>query len=280
MNKSKKILLAVCGIILVIAGTVMIILSVTENTKMKKDLVRYGYSSGGDMQGSHYSEEIRKYDDTHALMIISSAEWYYDDDKVEEYLIDVNVLKEIGNIFRENHMNRWNGRKLSNVFVADGATYSYSFSFGDNEYGFYSQSFPVTYANKLKKIDEAINKYSADKERLPGLVLPEKTEDEDGYKNGQPVEGELTFEVFGYKDSEILCRLLNGTEEKVVFKADLRLFNADTNEEIAVTNSKYASDYDVNPGESEEKSTTVNSRLAPGRYRLESGELSAEFEIA
>lgn len=279
MSKGKKIPLIICGIIIMAALAVTIIISISENGKMKKDLIRYGYSSSGDMRGAFYSREICVYDDTRALMIITSQEWYNDDEKTEEYLIDGKVLNEIAEIFRDNHMNRWKNRNLSRIFVADGATDSYSFSFGDDDYGFSSQAFPPTYALKLKKIDDVIKKYSADKEKLPGLVFPEKT-DEEKADRYNPVEGEITFNVSGYKESELSYILLNGCETEAVLKSDIHLFNSETSEEISLIISKYASDRSVSAMCYEEGSVKVKERLARGTYRLECGEYSAEFEIA
>ncbi len=279
MSKGKKILLIICGVIMIIAGAVTVIISISENGKMKKELTRYGYSSSGDMRGSYYSREICVYDDTRALMITTSQEWYGDDEKTEECLIDGKVLDEIAGIFRDNHMNRWKNRNLSRMFVADGATDSYSFSFGDNDYGFSSQAFPPAYALKLKKIDEVIKKYSANSERLPGLVFPEKTDEEKAGRY-EPVDGETTLSIYSYKESELSFILLNGSENEAVMKADVHLFNNETNEEIPLTVSKYASDRSVSSGNYEESSVKVNERLAPGTYRLICGEYSAEFEIA
>lgn len=273
---------AVCIVIAAVIAAAAFFRSGTyaEYRDMKREkLTKFSYSSGGDMNGSHHSRDIVRYGDGRALVTEYDAVWYADDGKTSEYFVDEGVLDELAGVFRKYNMRRWERRKISKMFVCDGASYSYGFTFGKTSSGFSSQYYAGKYRRGTDAIDGVIVKYAREKELLPSLVLPEK-DGGDPYQVRIPEAGKVTMEVFRYGGLEIHCRILNGTENAITFSERLRLFNADSGEEIAVTNPKYASKYSVSAGQTAECSAKVSAVLPAGRYRAESGEYSAEFEIA
>lgn len=286
MKKSLKILIIISAVVTAIAVAVLVMMYLSsdaylEEQAMKNEkLVKYSYSRGGDMIGSRRSEEIKLLGDGTALFSVSSADWYAQDDTVSEYIIDAAVLDELAEVFRDNHMNRWENKKITDIFVADGASESYSFRFGDTSIGFSSQYYPEKYAKPLKKMDDIIRKYSEGKEKLPGLVMPENTEDEEElYKRSKPEAGVFKVIVYKYSGGHIYFRLLNGLENEIKYPNTFSLFNTDTGEEIALNNTKYPGEHSVYADYLSEEDVETAERLEPGRYRLEVGEYSAEFEI-
>lgn len=245
----------------------------------KKHMDRYEYSKGGDMVGSRYSEIIRRYDDTHAILSISSSSWYDEDPSVSEYLLDAEILQEIESVFRKYRMHWWAHRRISRIFIADGASHSYSFRFGETSIGFSSQHYPAYYRKRLQKIDGAIEKYKTGQDKLPGLVKLENAEEGEPDRSRQPTPGEVRLEVYGYAGGYLKCRLLNGTEEEAAIPNQFRLFRTDDGEEIPVLNSKYEMEYAVAGGSVREERAEVAGQLLPGSYRLEVGGFSARFEI-
>lgn len=284
MRKWLKILI-VLAVILLILGIIAWIWFYfssgrhEEQKALKKEkLVRYRYSRGGDMRGSRYSEEIRLQEDGSVIRSIASADWYGADDAVTEYRIDAEVLRELEAVFRRYHMNRWAHRRISRIFVADGASYGYDFTFGDTGIDFSSQVYMGRYRKGINELAAVIEKYGETQEKLPGLVLPEETGNEYEEKD-RPKPGVLSFEVCKYCGGYLYCRLLNGTEEPQTVINQFRLVNTATGEEIPVTNSKYSTEYTVGADRSHEERIQVNTQLPAGTYRLEAGSFAADFEI-
>lgn len=127
----------------------------------KQNLVKYQYTSGGGMTGGHYSETVTIYDDTRALISIEETEWYDADPVIREYIADKAILDELENVIRRYHMNFWDNKTFTDMFIADGESRSYSFDFDDSGISFSSQFYPAIYRKKLDKLDEIINKYIA-----------------------------------------------------------------------------------------------------------------------
>ena len=251
-----------------------------ESVVMNKDrLTEYRYSKSGDMRGSRYSETVKPDGSGRAVLSIASSEWYGEDEKTEEYFVDGKILDDLGDVFREYKMNWWKSGRISRMFVADGASMSYSFSFGEKDYDFSSQYYPDRYTDGLNALDEVIARYRKDGERIPGLVVPEKEDTEERIPADSPTPGVISFQVFKYCNHVIHCRLLNGTEETVGFTDVFTLFNEDTGEEIPVNNSPYAFSMDVYRNGSRDFTAELDSFLEPGKYRIEAEGYSAVFEI-
>lgn len=246
----------------------------------KSPLTEYRYSKSGDMRGSHYSEIIRRYDDTRALYSISSSSWYGGEDTVTEYFLDTGVLSELETIFRKYHMRSWQRRKISRMFIADGASKSYQFTFGADTCGFSSQMYPGAYGCKVQKLCDVIERYAKDCEKLPGLVLPAADEENDPpEEKDRPEPGKLSFSVIRYCGGKLTCRVKNGTAEPVSVAPDFHVTDLANGGEIPVTRSEYEWEWQVKEDQVIERDVTVTSRLAPGTYRLDAGAFRAEFEI-
>ena len=251
-----------------------------ESVVMNKDrLTEYRYSKSGDMRGSRYSETVKPDGSGRAVLSIASSEWYGEDEKTEEYFVDGKILDDLGDVFRKYKMNWWKSGRIGKMFVADGASMSYSFSFGEKDYDFSSQYYPDRYTEGLDALDEVIARYRKDGERIPGLVISEKEDTEERIPADRPTPGVISFQVFKYCNHVIHCRLLNGTEETVGFTDVFTLFNEDTGEEIPVNNSPYAFSMDVYRDGARDFTAELDSFLEPGKYRLEAEGYSAVFEI-
>ncbi len=131
----------------------------------KAALDGYSYTRSGNMVGAYYCEEIRRGGE-YAVLSITSAARHNEERKVSEYRIGAEVLPEIEAVFRKNHMKRWAHRKFTRIFVADGASKSYRFTFGEKVVSFSSQIYPERYRKPLEEIDEIIRIYSAPKTPL------------------------------------------------------------------------------------------------------------------
>lgn len=118
-------------------------------------LNEYRCSCGGGMTGGYNNKTVKRFED-HALIKIESAEWHSQDPTVIEYQTDVAVLDEIEAIVRKYKMNHWNRKKFTNMFVHDGESTGYHFSFDDAEISFSSQIYPELYREKLAEIDSVI----------------------------------------------------------------------------------------------------------------------------
>lgn len=130
-----------------------------KNVKNAK-LVEYRTSSGGDMRGGGSSTTVKVYDETHVIVIFTNREHHAAKEEVKEYLADTKIIEEIENVFREYDMHKWDNKKFTDMFVCDGASTSYGFYFDNHEsINFSSQIYPRPYSEKLKKINEVIEKY-------------------------------------------------------------------------------------------------------------------------
>ena len=124
-----------------------------------QQLVKYEYYSGGGMTGGYHRETVKKYDDTSAVITTEKAEWHNDEPEITEYKVDIAIMDELEKIIRKQKMNFWHRKKFSNVFIADGESMGYTFTFDDAEIDFSSQHYPAQYRNKLQKLDETVDAY-------------------------------------------------------------------------------------------------------------------------
>lgn len=126
----------------------------------KKKLTKYCYSVSGDMLGSFYGEEIKLIDENRAVLKISSKDRHNSELKETEIDIDAAVLDDIANVYRKYHMKRWERRKISRMFIADGASRSYDFYFDNGKSTrFSSQHYPTFYRNRINKLSAIIDQY-------------------------------------------------------------------------------------------------------------------------
>ena len=264
-------------ILFVIGGLLMFGLfgcSKVPNVKNKK-LISYVYSSGGGMNGGGNSTEISIIDGE-VILTYSDTEWWYEDDDITEYKLDKAVLADIESVFRKYKMQNWNDKKFTDMFVADGPSYSYSFKFEDSpRVSFSSQVYPVSYSKKLAEIDKVIEKYKERGSLEPGLVTKEKTDEELAGKNN-PDNGLVEIEVYEYSKDRICFRILNGTNEDVAVSNSVKLVRNSDGEMLYNESSEYS--IEVNATSANEE-YLLSGRLEEGIYTIYVGDYSAEFEI-
>ncbi len=264
-------------IFIVIGGLLMFMLfgcRKVPNVK-NKELVSYVYSSSGGMSGGGNFTEISIINDE-VILTYSDKEWWYDDYDVVEYKLDKSVLADIESVFTKYNMQKWNGRKFTDMFVADGPSYSYSFKFEDGtRVSFSSQVYPKSYGDKLAEIDKVIEQYRERGTLESGLVTEEKTDEEMVGKN-EPHNGLVEVEVYEYSKDRIHFRILNGTENDVEVSNSVKLVRNSDGEILYNESSEYS--IEVSAASSNEESI-LSGRLEEGIYTIYVGDYSAEFEI-
>lgn len=246
--------------------------------KSPQPLTSFRYSYGGNMNGNSHSEVVTVINDE-TILSISHADWYYEPQKVSEYIIDSNTLKEIDKIYNKYHIKSWNNKKFTDMFVSDGASYSYSFSFGDDEsVRFSSQIYPSPYGEKLKEIHNAIDKGLKTGKPIAGLVLPKLSREEIFERRNNPKE-EVSFEVTSYRLSKITYNINNNTSNEITIPKDYtsKLLLGDT--VIHEEKASRSRDYTISQKSSIEKTIKLDKFLEPGIYKLEVDSYSTEFEI-
>lgn len=238
-------------------------------------LTGFEYSSGGGMEGGGKTTEISIIQDE-VYLTETSREWWYEDDSVTEYKVDEGILEEIENVFRKNKMNWWNGKKFTNMFIADGASASYDFSFdGGTWVSFSSQYYPANYSKKLDEIHEIIRKYAETAELQPGLKCSPFTVEEHEYRS-HPDNGEVEIEVYEYKKTRIYYRILNGTNEEATIPNVVKLVRDDGQilyEKNNNSEKKIFANYSV------EDSIKLEGWLEEGIYTLYVGNCSYQIDI-
>lgn len=264
-------------ILFVIGGLLMFgLFGCSNNPNAKnKELISYAYSSGGDMTGGGNSTEISIIDGD-VILTYSDTEWWYDDADITEYKLDKAVLTDIESVFRKYKMQKWNDKKFTDMFVADGSSYSYSFKFDDGtRVSFSSQVYPVFYSEKLGEIDKVIEQYEKRGTLEPGLVTREKTEEELMGKD-RPDNGLIEIEVYEYSKDRICFRILNGTNESVAVRDSVKLIRNSDGEVLYNESSEYPMEVYAT---SVNEESLLSGRLEEGIYTIYVGDCSAEFEI-
>lgn len=243
-------------------------------------LTRFTNSDGGSMTGDHHSVNVIALEDGRALLSFSDAEWYFQDPTVREYLVSDEILTELETVFRKYNMQRWHNREFTKDFICDGGTESYSFYFGSyfSDVHFSSQIYPAPYRNKLHEFSEIIARYRSDGKLLPGLVLPERT-DEEIAEHRQADDGRVSLDVCEYSLGTLYIRLINGTDSELTVSGAYRLYKAGSDTPIAQTERGY--EKTVSEHSSSEESLKPAARLEAGTYvlKLDGSDLQCVFEI-
>ena len=275
--KKKWIAIGVISAAMILLVTVCLLMFGNNSAVRKERLLSFRRGSGGDMQGSSSGTWVRRYDDTRALITVSYAEWHFDDPHVTEYFTDVSVMDEIREVFLKYRMQNWDGKKFTNMFVADGASTSYDFDFETTDVSFSSQIYPEQYAKKLEEINSLVRKRIAEGERLPGLILPELSEKE-RMSARQPRDGRLSLHVYEYSRDQLNYRFSNGTDVLTEAAADYKL-HRDGSDEVIAEAEAGSYTHTVYAHSTREETIKLEERLDPGTYILEAGGLSCSFEI-
>lgn len=240
-----------------------------------KALVSCSCWSGGGMTGGGDSTEIGMIDGE-VILTESDTEWWYEDAAITEYRLDSAVLADIESVFRKYHMQNWHNRKFSDMFVADGPSFGYSFTFEDGTaVSFSSQVYPMSYSQKLAKLKEVIEQYRQKGTLEPGLVAKEQTPEELADKR-RPHDGKVALEVYEYSRDRVWFRILNGTDEDVEVRNAVRLVR---NSDGKVLYDESSQNPITVAATSAEEVPLVTGRLAEGVYTLYVGDDSTEFAI-
>ena len=238
-------------------------------------LVKYEYHYGGNMNGNSHRETVEAVDDAHARISIEHAEWYCEDPKVDEYLVDISIMEELKEVFCRYCMEQWHNKEFTDEFVCDGETYGYDFKFeGKPEIWFSSMVFPREYSEKLSGLHEVFKRYLAEGERLPGLVLARTDEPEECRRT--PEKDKIVLEVYEYCKGTLYYRFGNGTEEDMEW-TDIALYQNGRKEPLVSVSERYPN-YSRADSFAEEI-LEVPGQLAAGKYRLEAAGYTCKFEV-
>lgn len=243
----------------------------------KEKLTGYKYSRSGDMQGSSYSESVQEYSEDSALFTIMQRKWHSDDGTVKEYLVDKEILNELKAVFVKYHMEKWDNKKFTDRFIADGASDSYRFEFETNHVSFSSQYYPEKYSSKLKELDEILNKHLENATLLPGLLIHDSIKESDYTLPYDLNNGKIVLSVYSYHQKYLYYRLANGTDEEKKIESVIRLYR--DGESVPIYEKSSEHKISLSAHRLYENSVKLNKLLAPGKYRFEAFGYETEFEI-
>lgn len=243
----------------------------------KEKLTGYKYSRSGDMQGSSYSESVQEYSEDSALFTIMQREWHRDDGTVKEYFVDKEILNELKAVFVKYHMEKWDNKKFTDRFIADGASDSYRFEFETNHVSFSSQYYPEKYSSKLKELDEILNKHLENATLLPGLLIHDSIKESDYTLPYDLNNGKIVLSVYSYHQKYLYYRLANGTDEEKKIESVIRLYR--DGESVPIYEKSSELQITLSAHRLYENSVKLNKLLAPGKYRFEGFGYETEFEI-
>lgn len=279
MKRTAKIVCAVMTAVIAVTGGALASMGLFgEFAGIEKEkLTGYKYSRSGDMQGSSYSESVQEYSEDSALFTIMQREWHRDDGTVKEYLVDKEILNELKAVFVKYHMEKWDNKKFTDRFIADGASDSYHFEFETNHVSFSSQYYPEKYSSKLKELDEILNKHLENATLLPGLLIHDSIKESDYTLPYDLNNGKIVLSVYSYHQKYLYYRLANGTDEEKKIESVIRLYR--DGESVPIYEKSSEHKISLSAHRLYENSVKLNKLLAPGKYRFEAFGYETEFEI-
>lgn len=243
----------------------------------KEKLEGYKYSRSGGIQGGSYSKSVQEYSKDSALFTIMQRKWHRDDGTVKEYLVDKEILNELKAVFVKYHMEKWDNKKFTDRFIADGASNSYRFEFETNHVSFSSQYYPEKYSSKLKELDEILNKHLENATLLPGLLIHDSIKESDYTLLYDLNNGKIVLSVYSYHQKYLYYRLANGTDEEKKIESVIRLYR--DGESVPIYEKSSEHKISLSAHRLYENSVKLNKLLAPGKYRFEGFGYETEFEI-
>lgn len=279
MKRTAKIVCAVMTAVIAVTGGALASMRLFgEFAGIEKEkLTGYKYSRSGDMQGSSYSESVQEYSEDSALFTIMQRKWHSDDGTVKEYLVDKEILNELKAVFVKYHMEKWDNKKFTDRFIADGASDSYRFEFETNHVSFSSQYYPEKYSSKLKELDEILNKHLENATLLPGLLIHDSIKESDYTLPYDLNNGKIVLSVYSYHQKYLYYRLANGTDEEKKIESVIRLYR--DGESVPIYEKSSEHKISLSAHRLYENSVKLNKLLAPGKYRFEAFGYETEFEI-
>lgn len=279
MKRTAKIVCAVMTAVIAVTGGALASMRLFgEFAGIEKEkLTGYKYSRSGDMQGSSYSESVQEYSEDSALFTIMQRKWHSYDGTVKEYLVDKEILNELKAVFVKYHMEKWDNKKFTDRFIADGASDSYRFEFETNHVSFSSQYYPEKYSSKLKELDEILNKHLENATLLPGLLIHDSIKESDYTLPYDLNNGKIVLSVYSYHQKYLYYRLANGTDEEKKIESVIRLYR--DGESVPIYEKSSEHKISLSAHRLYENSVKLNKLLAPGKYRFEAFGYETEFEI-
>lgn len=248
------------------------------SSSIDKPLQEVHFTSGGDMQGSFHGMSVKLADNNSALVCYEDAEWHNEAVEVKEYIVPASVLEDVKTIFNKNKLARCEKASTSKFQVLDGATSSYRFYFDSKRIYFSSnQNLSRENYDALKEIKKCVAAACEKGQRLPGLVLEKNQE---GYKPFRRVciKDAMAIGVVGYKNKSLIISVGNDLDEdkSVALKTRLTEINKP---EITVAENITDKTVTVYKHDAYEYSWKLDKRLEPGKYHLDLGGYTTDFEI-
>ena len=247
-----------------------------SKNEVKEQLNYFRYDCGGGMLGGHKSVEVKRVDANYALVINSDTQWHHDIPKVSEYKVPAKVLEEIKTVFNAREMANWQKLPQSELQILDGDTSSYDFKFAKSRVRFSdTQKLPAKWWESTKEIFSKINQYCQQGEKFPGLVVPPRKEDT--YMTVIE-DGKVSLSLYCYRANSFSFQVNNGTDSTQIIKRSY-IIKQLSPEAREIVNKTDEHDSQLAPNAIKKESIRLQERLAAGKYLLQYGDYSLEFEI-
>lgn len=279
MNKSKffvTTLLYTLGITGIFGFNTAFGMSLFGREEVKEPLNEFEYHCGGGMLGGHKSLMVKRLENGLAIIEDYQQTWHHAIPTVSEYMVSDKILEEIKQIFNEKEMVTWEKRPPSEIQILDGDTSSYYFNFAKRRIRFSdTQSLPDKWWDGPKQMMKQIAQYCEQGEKLPGLVVPPRNEDE---PINYPKNGKVSLSMYYYRNNYLSFYVNNGTdkEQKVNCSYSITQLSPETKEIIRKLEEGVMQ---LSPNYSNETGFRLRERLGTGRYMLKFGDYSVEFEV-
>lgn len=136
MNKNMITVIITISIILVVALCFILYYifgNKTPYTPIEGEMISAEFSSAGGMDGGSTSIEITKENDTTAKVHYNTQKYYNAPEIDKTYTVDIQILKDIETVFKENKMDNWNNLPLSEEQALDAPIDHFYFKFEGGE---------------------------------------------------------------------------------------------------------------------------------------------------
>lgn len=106
-----------------------------ENDMEDISLQAFNYHYSGDMKGGSYFLEVEK-NGNQSLITVSNSESWNQKPVKKTIKVDIDLLKDIDILFKENHLEKEENAPLSEIIALDSGSGMYDFVYADHIYTF------------------------------------------------------------------------------------------------------------------------------------------------
>lgn len=242
-----------------------------------KPLLKFDYSSGGDMLGSYHYTTVKSLDKDNVLVVTGDKAWHGLDAVAQEYKVPKTVLADIQGIFNKHRMGNSDKALKSPFTVLDKGSSTYIFEFENKEVRIDSeQMLSEDTRLGIKEILAYISTQCKKGEKLPGLPIPKQNDKANNLRT--PIEGRLAMEVFDYHGKIMEVRIANGLGNQKEIPLSYKLYkNGD--EQNLISEKQMTKKVKLSPNSSKELEYELPERLQAGEYVLKIADLETRFVL-